>query len=232
MQPSPRFALLLILACAVPYGCSRESPAPAAARSAESRRARLSMLPIEIRVRQRSTTDVAGSGGALRLTIDDVTRGQVMASLADADGRAVLSPISLTPGAGATFAWRGESYALELKALENSLIGTDYATFVISGSGQARSEAEKIERLLAGLESMQGAAFIRNGSEHSPKDAAAHLRRKWKSHEVATARQFVAEVATASSTSGEAYQVRFADGRLVPLGAHLQAKLVELEKGP
>ena len=130
MTPSARLALLF-LACALPCGCSRESPA---ATSAESRRAGLAMLPIQIEVRQRSTTDIAGSNGALRLTVDDITRGQVIASLAEADGRTVLSPISLTPGVAATFTWRGASYTLELKSLENKLIGTDHATFVISGS--------------------------------------------------------------------------------------------------
>ena len=231
MTRSARIALLL-LACSLPGSCSRQQPAPAAASagSAESRRSRLTLLPIEIEARQRSTTDVAGSNGELRLTVDDITRGQVIASLAEADGRTVLAPTSLVAGTAATFTWRGASYALELKSLVNALIGTDRATFVISGSARrVLTEVEKIERLLAGLASMQGAVFIRNETEHSAKDAADHLRWKWRSHGAATARQFVADIATASKSTGEAYKIRLADGRTVPLGEHMQAKLAEIE---
>ncbi|HJW72171.1 MAG TPA: DUF5329 family protein, partial [Geothrix sp.] len=42
------------------------------------------------------------------------------------------------------------------------------------------TEAQKIEALIQGVASLQGAAFIRNGSEHTPREAADHLRLKWK----------------------------------------------------
>ncbi len=235
VKPSACSALLLVFACSLPCACSRESTAssaPGAPSATESRPAPLAPLPIEMKVAQRTTTDVPGARGGLRLTIDDVTRGQVMASLADAEGHPVLSPTSFAPGSSASFEWGGRSYSLALKSLANSLIGADHATLAIeAGRDPALSEVEKIERLLADLESLPHAVFIRNGSEHSAKDAVAHLRRKWKSHGAVTARQFVTEVATASSTTGESYEIRFADRRTVRLGDHLLAKLAELDKG-
>jgi hypothetical protein len=48
---------------------------------------------------------------------------------------------------------------------------------------------------------------------------------------IATARQFVEHVATQSSTSGEPYRIRFADGTVVPLGDYLRDRLDEFERG-
>ena len=210
-------------------GCSREPAATPPAAVAP----RLSMLPLEVTVKQRSTTPVPGSDGELRLTIDDITRNQVMTSLVAKDGSAVLSPVSLTPGDSASFRLGGSSYLLTLKVLNNALIGEDFGTFTFSASAaSATSETAKIERLLELVAGMQDVTFIRNGMAHTPKEAADHFRSKWRSHtdEVKTASQFIDLVASQSSTTGEAYEIRFVDGRIATTADYLRERLAEIER--
>jgi Family of unknown function (DUF5329) len=183
-------------------------------------------------VRQRSTTPVPGSNDELRLTIDDVTRNQVMASVSTRDGAAVLAPVSLSPGRTALFTFRGRAYRLTLGALSNVLIGQDSAKFTISaGPAGATSEPEKIEALLGQVAALEGAVFIRGGAEHGPKEAADHLRLKWRAagDRIATASQFIDLAGSKSSMTGEAYQIRFSDGRTVLAADWLRERLAEIE---
>ena len=93
------------------------------------------------------------------------------------------------------------------------------------------SEAQKIEQLIASVESLEGAVFIRNGSEHTPREAGAHLRRKLRSagSRIQTAQQFVDLIGSKSSSSGEPYRMRLADGTTITLRARLLEQLGKLE---
>ena len=93
------------------------------------------------------------------------------------------------------------------------------------------TEREKIERLLASIESAEGDVFIRNGVEHAAKDAAEHLRSKWQAagEQVKTAEEFIDTIATKSSLSGAAYRVRRADGTEVLASEYLREKLSDIE---
>jgi hypothetical protein len=93
------------------------------------------------------------------------------------------------------------------------------------------SEREKIERLLAAIQSAEGDVFIRNGAEHSARDAAEHLRSKWQAagEAVKTAEEFIDKIGTKSSLSGEAYRVRLANGNEVPASEYLREKLGGIE---
>jgi hypothetical protein len=88
-----------------------------------------------------------------------------------------------------------------------------------------------VERLLQEIESAEGVVFIRNGAEHSAKDAAAHLRSKWNAAggEIKTADDFIDKIASKSSLSGEPYRVRLADGKVVLAGEYLREKLGQIE---
>jgi predicted aspartyl protease len=90
----------------------------------------------------------------------------------------------------------------------------------------ALTEPEKIERLLTALESSD-AVFIRNGTEHSGKDAAEHLRGKLKQAggKITTAAEFIEQLASKSSLSGKPYQVRTPDGKVVEARAWFEAQL-------
>jgi hypothetical protein len=77
------------------------------------------------------------------------------------------------------------------------------------------TETRRIEALIAAVGKLQGATFIRNGSEHTAAEAADHLRLKWKNagKRVRTAEDFIRYCATQSSMSGRKYRIRLADGR-------------------
>ena len=101
------------------------------------------------------------------------------------------------------------------------LICNLFFLITLSGtSGQATSlvfqntEAAKIEFLLKEVERLQGAKFWRNGSSHSAKDAADHLRMKWKKtgSAVKTAKDFIDKIGSKSSVSGSPYYIEFANG--------------------
>jgi hypothetical protein len=190
----------------------------------------LSGLPTEMRVRQRSTEEVAGSDGQLRLTAGDVTRNQVLVSLA-AEGEVALAPMSMSPGDSETFTFGGKTYLLTLKGLTNALTGEDFATFVISDpSAGGLTEPEKILLLIEAIAGMEDAVFIRNGVEHSSVEAAEHLKMKWqaRSGDITSAEQFIEVIASRSSVSGEAYVIRQPDGTSVPSGEYLREKLGEI----
>jgi hypothetical protein len=213
---------------AAQLGCNSRETSLGAGKAAPA----LLELPLELIVRQRSSTAVPGTSGALRLTVDDVTGGQVIVSLADIDGKEVLAPISLTPSDSALFKMNEVQYQIELQELNNALIGEDFAAFVISATASNRiSEQEKIEQLLAMIESEDGLVFIRNGAEHSASEAVDHLRSKWRAagDHVTTAQQFVDQIGSASSLSSQPYRVRLPNGAETLASAWLQDKLDQLE---
>jgi hypothetical protein len=95
------------------------------------------------------------------------------------------------------------------------------------------SEPQKIEALLASIEHLQGAVFIRNGSEYTAAQAAEHLRYKWNKagDRVKTAEDFIVLCATKSSMSGLAYRIRFADGTTLDSAVFLEQQLKRLDAG-
>jgi hypothetical protein len=96
------------------------------------------------------------------------------------------------------------------------------------------TEKEKIEHLIAVVEGLKDAVFVRNGEEYDGKAAADHMRTKWKwkEDEIATARDFIRIAASVSSTTGKPYLIRFKDGREVTSGEFLNAELERSEKAP
>ena len=88
-------------------------------------------------------------------------------------------------------------------------------------------EAQKIEYLIAAIESLHNAQFIRNGIAYDSKTAAEHLRSKLRiaGSRVTSADDFIRLCASASSVSGTPYQIRFDDGNIVTSEAFLRQKL-------
>jgi len=93
------------------------------------------------------------------------------------------------------------------------------------------TEAAKIQALIASVEQLQGAVFIRNGSEYDGAKAAAHLRRKlgYAGSKVKTAEQFIDYLATGSSMTGKPYKIRFADGHSVDSAVYFREQLRRLQ---
>jgi hypothetical protein len=90
-------------------------------------------------------------------------------------------------------------------------------------------EQRKIDYLLSSIADLHDAVFIRNGSEYDAPRAADHLRLKlrYAGGRVKTAEDFIIYCATGSSMTGNAYQIKFADGRVVATAAFLRDKLAE-----
>ena len=74
------------------------------------------------------------------------------------------------------------------------------------------SEEARVAQLLARVEASAGIVLIRNGKEHTARDAAEFLRRKCGGRLPGydNAEQFVRECAAKSSASGELYRIRLA----------------------
>lgn len=110
---------------------------------------------------------------------------------------------------------------LLLVALFTCAYANDYTTL----------EGQKIQFLIASVESLRDAQFIRNGTAYDAKAAAAHLRLKLRNagSRVATAEDFIRLCASVSSVSGIPYQIKFSDGRVVPAEAYLRQKLAEFK---
>lgn len=226
------YAVCLVLTCA---GCPGSSANPTQQPAPEKSQPAISGLPISLPLKQRSTVEVPGTDGELSLTIDDITHGQVMVTLVRRKEANVLGPISLKLGESAPFRFENSDYSIKVAQLDNQLIGDDEATFSITdATSHTISEDEKIQQLISKVESLTGAVFIRNGSEHTPREAADHLRRKLDSSNgrIRTAEDFIQQIATGSSISGEEYQIRFTDGRSVPSHEYLRDELQRLNQPP
>ena len=98
----------------------------------------------------------------------------------------------------------------------------------------AQSPAAQIDALIARVAQAHGVVFIRNGSEHTATEAAAHLQRKLRAAHgrITTPEQFIDVLGTRSSLSGRPYQVRFADGHVVDSAAWLRQLLREVRAVP
>lgn len=98
---------------------------------------------------------------------------------------------------------------------------------------RAEDVAVAVEHLLESIRSST-LGFVRNGTEHSGPDAAAHLQRKYEHYrdEIARPEDFIAKAATQSETTGKPYMVKLADDQQVPLAKWLTTRLAEWRAAP
>lgn len=84
-------------------------------------------------------------------------------------------------------------------------------------------EKARTESLLTELGKQQNLTFTRNGTEHNAADAESHLRLKLRKTEkrLNTTEQFIDNVASKSSITGEIYQVKDAQGNVLPANQYL-----------
>lgn len=103
-----------------------------------------------------------------------------------------------------------------------------------AAAAPAAAESARIERLLKYVESQPQCKFIRNGEAYSAADAARFLRAKLArmGGHVDTATQFIDQIASRSSTSGQAYLMRCADGVSRPSAQVLAEELRRIDGQP
>jgi len=108
-------------------------------------------------------------------------------------------------------------------------------TFFVATAAAAPSDTEqaRIDRLIGAVAARGECRFIRNGREYAASDAATFLRRKMQSMggRVGTAQDFIEQIASKSSTSGEPYLIRYGDGREATSERFLRAELARIVAG-
>jgi hypothetical protein len=123
-----------------------------------------------------------------------------------------------------------------MKALILTIVATAVALSVCSAAPRAAdlppADEKQIVALIATIERMTEAAFIRNGRPYGAAAAAEFLRRKWRHSEsaVGSVEDFIGKVASFSSTTGQPYLIRFSDGREIPGSIFLRTELGNLRK--
>ena len=146
--------------------------------------------------------------------LDDITYGQVMLTMYAADGTKLIPMTSVSEGDGGSFKLNDEEYVLYIRRMVNVLVGDDWAEIEVSQL--LSSELQKIYRLLNHIETSD-VGFIREGNEYTGKEGAIYLRLKFSSADVRvkTLREFIDKIASRSSTTGQPYMIKLADGTTV-----------------
>ncbi len=98
---------------------------------------------------------------------------------------------------------------------------------------QTYTDNQKIDHLITYISKLNDAVFIRNESEHSAKDAAAHLqmKREKAGKRIKTVEDFIVKLASKSSMSGEPYMIRFKNGKEFSCEMVLRLELKRLMEG-
>jgi hypothetical protein len=123
-----------------------------------------------------------------------------------------------------------------MKALILTIVATALALSVCSAALRAAdlppATEKQIEALIAAIERMADATFLRNGRPYGAAAAVEFLRRKWRQREaeVGSAADFIEKVASFSSTTGQPYLIRFSDGRETPCAIFLRTELSNLRQ--
>lgn len=206
---------------------------------------------VVVEVAQRRVAPLPGFGGRWRLRLGDVSRGHVRVVVEPAPGHTGPAALDVVVADGGRYAFvaEGQPYLLEVEALINYLVGSDFARLRVIPLGgglgpggdapagppppdaPAAAPAIDIDALLTDLASAP-VVFLRNGVAHAPAEAVAHLRSKWSAAGGPEATRepeaFIERFATRSSTTDAPYEVRHPDGRTEPAAVYLRARLSTL----
>jgi hypothetical protein len=172
-----------------------------------------------VTVKQRSTKALAG--GALRLTLDDITAGQVLLTLTGADEQSIIDTRSVAEGQPIPFTFSGNGFVLVIDRLTNLLVGDDFAEISIYAA-HAWAKAS-VDALIESV-GKSDCKFVRNEQELSGDQFATLLRAKldYSAEPLTSVDQFIEDFATESSTTGKPYEVRCPGGNAVPAAQWLR----------
>jgi len=176
-------------------------------------------------VRQRRRGDVPGSHGWLRVSLDDITGGQVLLSVRDADGEVVVTERSIGEREYVVFSLAGGDYVLVVDRLVNRLIGDDHAELrVVAKRG---FEPDVITELIHHVGAQREVRFERKRVKDTHAQSVQLLRvvrARHRDDDELTPERFV-ELVSKSSRDGTPYRVLFADGKAVDAKAWLTEQL-------
>ena len=97
------------------------------------------------------------------------------------------------------------------------------ASFVVAGPAKSAESLDQTISYLIECIASSKATFIRNGTPHTPAEAAAHIKAKYAHFktEIKTPEDFIRLSASKSLLSGKPYLVRLPDGREMHLDGWL-----------
>jgi len=200
------FSLLLFFSCTdVPI-------------SRERNQLQISNKGFEFKLFQRNSIEIPSDSNNVFCYIDDITAGQTQLTIV-ANNLNILNT-SIESGGKKYFELNERKYSIECTRMVNKLIGEDYAWFKVnsisSNSQKEKNETKEIESLLLKIENSD-VTFIRNGTEHTGKEAADHLRSKWEQSDgkIKTIDSFILMIASKSTSSGKPYLVQLKDGTVM-----------------
>jgi hypothetical protein len=106
---------------------------------------------------------------------------------------------------------------------------------LLCGPVSARPDAQeraRIDRLIQAVGTRSDIKFIRNGTEYDSAQAAEFLqgKLKWRFGKVSSVQDFIDQIGTRSTTSGEIYQVQLPDGKKMPSAEFLRQELARIEQ--
>jgi len=96
-------------------------------------------LPVRMTIVQRHSEFVPGSRETVRVSIDDITDGQVLLKILDRRDDPIIQTRSVKAGDIVTFRLGGKQYYLGVLELRNFIVGNDFGVFEIA------TEPPKIE---------------------------------------------------------------------------------------
>ena len=176
---------------------------------------------------QYSSKDLPGSGKYLRMSIGDITGGQVMLILLTADGEDIIQGISVSAGEAVRFRFGDQAYLIHVKRLINRLLGADHGRFAISRASQDKAararQRQRIEALIRIIET-SGVVFMLGNDMYKGKKAAEHFRARFDSMEakIHSVDDFIDKVAGVDRPSGLAYKAKDPDGTVLGARAWLR----------
>ena len=162
-------------------------------------------------VYQRSSANLPAGNGSLAVRLGDITAGEVVVTVESPPGTTIVGSQLMRAGEQVLLPLSEVTYVLILERLVNRLLGEDYAEFrIIPNTGR---QTHRIEPLLKDIET-SGLVFVRNGQELPAEAFATHLRLKYEhaSPRPRTRQEFITQIASRSSTTGEPYRVRLETG--------------------
>jgi len=94
------------------------------------------------------------------------------------------------------------------------------------------AESARINQLIAVVAQRTDIRFVRNGKAYTSEQAAEFLRGKlkWRLEKVMTVQDFIEQIGTRSTTSGDIYRVQLADGLTMSSAEFLQRELLRIDK--
>ena len=106
------------------------------------------------------------------------------------------------------------------------------AVCAVARADPSPAERARIDRLIAAVAQRTDIRFLRNGKEYTSTQAADFLRGKfnWRIEKVVTVQDFIDQVGTRSTASGDVYKVRLADGRTLPSADFLRQELGRIDR--